>query len=229
MKKDSMYRSLESIGQTGNRLANPPSAEPDAGNLHVRVCEGAGPKGPALLGSIAICRQAEILFGMLFVAFPCWASNYEISSISSNVAIEQGYSNRTPVLSARFDKSVTVPGEMVILSVALLNYGTNTVFLPSTMDFGDYQIHVSDENGLAVPLTRYGENLRRAQVGASTTEYMLPPGKILIVRFVLNRLFDLSMAGKYRVKVSRLVFTGSGTARVLQRCESIQLQLEQRG
>jgi len=50
MKRDSMYRSLESDGQTGNRLAKPPPEEPDAGNPHVRVCEGLGRKRPSLLG-----------------------------------------------------------------------------------------------------------------------------------------------------------------------------------
>ena len=39
MKRDSMHRGLESLGQTGNRLAKPPPEEPDAGNPHVRVCE----------------------------------------------------------------------------------------------------------------------------------------------------------------------------------------------
>lgn len=52
MKRDSMYGSLESDGQTGNRLAKPPPEEPDAGNLHVRVCEGLGRKRPSLLGNV---------------------------------------------------------------------------------------------------------------------------------------------------------------------------------
>lgn len=50
MKRDSMNVSLESDGQTGNRLAKPSHEEPDAGNLHVRVCEGLGRKRPRLLG-----------------------------------------------------------------------------------------------------------------------------------------------------------------------------------
>jgi hypothetical protein len=52
MKQDSMYRGLESNGQAGNRLAKPPPEEPDAGNLHVRVCEGPGRQRPGLLGRI---------------------------------------------------------------------------------------------------------------------------------------------------------------------------------
>ena len=50
MKRDSMYRSLESDGQTGNRLAKPPPEEPDALVAHVRVCEGPGRQRPGLLG-----------------------------------------------------------------------------------------------------------------------------------------------------------------------------------
>lgn len=51
MKRDSMYRSLESDGQTGNRLAKPPPEEPDALVAHVRVCEGPGRQRPGLLGT----------------------------------------------------------------------------------------------------------------------------------------------------------------------------------
>jgi len=53
MTRDSTYGSLKSNGQTGDRLANPPPEEPDAENLHVRVCEGDGPQGPSLLGTKA--------------------------------------------------------------------------------------------------------------------------------------------------------------------------------
>ena len=49
MKRDSMYRSLKSDEQTGNRLAKPPPEKPDAVNLHVRVFEGLGLKRPRLL------------------------------------------------------------------------------------------------------------------------------------------------------------------------------------
>ena len=48
MKKDLVYRSPDSNGQTGNRLANPPPEEPDALIAHVRDCGGDGPKGPSL-------------------------------------------------------------------------------------------------------------------------------------------------------------------------------------
>jgi len=50
MTRDPTYEGLESLGQTGNRLAKPPPEEPDAGNPHVRVCEGPGRQRPGLLG-----------------------------------------------------------------------------------------------------------------------------------------------------------------------------------
>ena len=51
MKQDSVYMGLESLGRTGNRPAKPPPEEPDAGNPHVRVCEGPGRQRPRLLGN----------------------------------------------------------------------------------------------------------------------------------------------------------------------------------
>jgi hypothetical protein len=52
MKQDSICRSLESNGQTEDRLAKPPPEEPDALVAHVRVCEGPGRQRPGLLGNI---------------------------------------------------------------------------------------------------------------------------------------------------------------------------------
>ena len=52
MNKDLMYRSLDSIGQTGDRLAKSPPEEPDASIAHVRVCEGSGRQRPGLLGMV---------------------------------------------------------------------------------------------------------------------------------------------------------------------------------
>jgi len=42
----------KSIQATTNRVANLPPEEPDAGNLHVRVCEGASGQPLALLGAV---------------------------------------------------------------------------------------------------------------------------------------------------------------------------------
>ena len=54
MNKDLMYRSLDSIGQTGDRLAKSPPEEPDASIAHVRVCEGSGRQRPGLLGKLKV-------------------------------------------------------------------------------------------------------------------------------------------------------------------------------
>jgi hypothetical protein len=42
--------SPKSLSTTTNHVANLPPEEPDAGNLHVRVCEGASGQPLALLG-----------------------------------------------------------------------------------------------------------------------------------------------------------------------------------
>ncbi|MEI6150008.1 MAG: hypothetical protein WCS01_12975, partial [bacterium] len=64
MKRDSMYRSLESDGQTSNRLAKPPPEEPDALVAHVRVCEGPGRQRPGLLGKTQIQTRIGLAVGL---------------------------------------------------------------------------------------------------------------------------------------------------------------------
>ncbi|MEI7901940.1 MAG: glycosyl hydrolase family 65 protein [bacterium] len=73
MKRDSMYRSLESDGQAGNRLAKPPPEEPDAGNLHVRVCEGLGRKRPSLLGKHLMNHTLLAGLAALITATTVWS------------------------------------------------------------------------------------------------------------------------------------------------------------
>ena len=61
MNKDLMYRSLDSIGQTGDRLAKSPPEEPDASIAHVRVCEGSGRQRPGLLGKYLVTGGAGFI------------------------------------------------------------------------------------------------------------------------------------------------------------------------
>jgi len=66
MTRDSTCGSLKSNGQTENRLANPPSEEPDALITHLRVCEGPGRQHPCLLGTRGI--SLLMLAGALVLA-----------------------------------------------------------------------------------------------------------------------------------------------------------------
>lgn len=50
MMRDSRYRSLESVGQTSKRLANPPLEELDALVAPLLVSEGPGRQRPGILG-----------------------------------------------------------------------------------------------------------------------------------------------------------------------------------
>ena len=174
----------------------------------------------------AIYRPAQVLLAILLLPLTCWAANYEVSNIGSNATLGQGVTNRGVVISTELNQT-SAPGDKVVLTISLANFGTNSVLLPTTGGLGDYDIRVSDENGKAPPFTRYGETLVRAQASAGTRQHELPPGKVITVRLVLNRLFDLSMSGKYRIKVSRQVFSLSGKDRVLQNCEANELQLDQ--
>jgi outer membrane protein len=65
MKQDSMYRSLESLRQTGERLAKTPLQELDTGNTLVRACGGSWRQRACLLGKTihAVLVVALLAFG----------------------------------------------------------------------------------------------------------------------------------------------------------------------
>jgi len=77
-----------------------------------------------------------------------------------------------------------------------------------------------------LPLTLYGQaqNLLKDVVGSSSIR-VLPPKAELTVTFQLNRLFDMSLSGKYNVIVSRLV-PGAGEGRAPARVAATPCAVE---
>lgn len=94
----------------------------------------------------------------------------------------------------------------IILVVTMKNVSDTPLKLVETGSLKDYRITVQDEKGDDVPLTLYGRML-----SDSRREILLrrmkrvAPGETLVHEFHVNRIFDMSLTGKYYIHITRMV------------------------
>lgn len=107
--------------------------------------------------------------------------------------------------------SVSLPGkyhtgEEVASTFSLKNNGKSDLFYGHTTDYNDFRVTIHDSQGKLVPFTRFGEEeLSGTGEGQIVKKYFvkkLAPGETLQHSYNLERLFDLTVAGKYKVSVS---------------------------
>jgi hypothetical protein len=79
-----------------------------------------------------------------------------------------------------------------------------------------YAFEVRDEKGELVPETRYGRPFKdgTARIRGSWAGWTLKPGESLKEASILNQLFDLSLPGRYTVRVSHEIPQGFGKGSV---------------
>lgn len=95
------------------------------------------------------------------------------------------------------------PMEPVVIRVALRNDSSESVRVPRVPLFAGFELGVRDADGEAVEPTRYGVRRRESDQEGGVMTVTLAPGEFVEYRdVVINRLFDLSMAGEYRISVS---------------------------
>lgn len=110
------------------------------------------------------------------------------------------------------------PGEEVKIAVTLTNTSTHEIVVrkdkaPDHAEF-DYQVVVLDETDQSAPKTKYHRLLSKEEDPGTTVfidsggNFTLKPGETLTENLVLNRLFDLSMPGKYKVQAQRETLVG---------------------
>jgi hypothetical protein len=100
--------------------------------------------------------------------------------------------------------------EPVWVHAVLKNVSDGQLLLWVTNSSYDYAINVAYSNGKPVPLTRHGYLDREFAPGGSATRFRLDPGATESASFLLNRLFDMSVTGTYKIGVSRGVNANGG-------------------
>jgi hypothetical protein len=98
---------------------------------------------------------------------------------------------------------VRAPSE-VILEIAMTNTSEKDIFygVDGWPGWRMFHIEIRDLSGVQVPMTPAGERIARGPTGGSVFSAPLKPGRTLRTDLILNRVFDLSRPGEYRVEVS---------------------------
>lgn len=103
-----------------------------------------------------------------------------------------------------------VSGEGITLQVVLHNTSSGVLEVPnatgSQPDEGDllYNVVVLSATGWPAPTTAYANrpNIRLCSAGCLPRSIPVPPGGDYRVEIVLTRIYDLTLQGKYRVRIS---------------------------
>lgn len=109
--------------------------------------------------------------------------------------------------SATARESSAEPGQPIYLDLELENAGNAPVHVMSAELFEMYRFRVCLPNGKDAPLTLEGQR-RQLAGGFERSHFELRPGETTKGVVLLNRLFDMTLKGEYRVEVSRLVLPG---------------------
>jgi hypothetical protein len=93
-------------------------------------------------------------------------------------------------------------GEPVTLDVRLKNVGKTPTRIVVRPDWGDYTLEVR-RGSTVVPKTPFAEQMIEAAALGPRANAELGPGEVRTTRFELDKGFDLSAPGSYKVIVTR--------------------------
>lgn len=136
--------------------------------------------------------------------------NYVVYASENNSKTTEGENTWGPEtdgyrLSIRTNKSRYMIGERIILYVSLKNMSKQDVEIMQTEPIQTYKngIEIIIPAKKTAPLTLYGKD--RVTWGGSVIGYTLKSGEQVTDSLYLNRLFDMTFTGEYKISVSRVV------------------------
>jgi hypothetical protein len=106
-------------------------------------------------------------------------------------------------LTARVAEARPRAGMPVVLVIELTNNGAGDVELPRWSPWFDHQFEITGPGGRELRRTAFGnEEYKRAGVQAQGAA-RVAPGGAAPVEVLVSRLFDMTLAGRYRVVLRR--------------------------
>ncbi len=152
----------------------------------------------------ALLKQFGTWFAiMACVLVPAFAG----SESTENVMISKtGETAGAFLLTVEMPKRLYQVGAPIPLTVRLMNMGQKEVQLRQSTVYTMYDITVRDEDGTEMPKTRFGQ--KQAWGAAFPKGFIrLTPGQEHSVSLPISRLFDMTLAGKYTIAVSKAIAT----------------------
>ena len=95
--------------------------------------------------------------------------------------------------------------EPIVIEVSLANSTSAELFFALGQPSLIYNIDIRDSDGNIIPLTRYGEQEEKKKSSRRVYRTRLGPEETFKEHIILSRFYDLSMAGKYTIKMKRRI------------------------
>lgn len=112
-------------------------------------------------------------------------------------------------ITVELSKSIYSAGTPISLAVRLKNVDEQEVKLRVANQYTMYKIVVTDEEGIEMPKTLFAQ--KQFWGAAFPKSFIsLAPGQEYSVVLPINRLFDMTLAGKYTINVSKPIVTQKG-------------------
>lgn len=128
-------------------------------------------------------------------------------------------------LSIQLERELVRLPEPVIVSVTLKNISKETLSVLGSSSRQDYEIIVKDNQGVSIPLTKYGKILRDSAEEFQLVTLKVKSQEEIQVKLVINRICDITTSGTYFITVKRNVFrrNGKGMAEVISNTIKVKI------
>ena len=111
------------------------------------------------------------------------------------------------LLSLTIDKAEVRPSQQIVVGITVTNGTKQTVRYVDEHFEKEFKMSVKDEKGTEVPLTSYGRLLFAADPAAKgfggILSFDFNPGEKMEYRMLVNRIYDMTLAGTYTIVASR--------------------------
>jgi hypothetical protein len=127
-------------------------------------------------------------------------------------------------ISASVDRESYKATENVLATVIVKNVSARTVGYPAYpfAPGNDYEV---TQDGTAIPLTAYGKRMRASANDLREGAMPLKPGDDIVYELFLNRDFDLTLAGRYQLRVTRETAAGPSQKPAMANSNTVEFEI----
>lgn len=129
-------------------------------------------------------------------------------------------------LDTRYDKVFFKDGEPIIVTLRLKNLRPTTEIFIRHSDVQNFGVKVTTGDGKPVPLTKYGSMMYKMPVVGSSIQVRMKPGDEVTGKLSINRIYDMSVDGKYNITISTQVDTDQDRTLITSKTTSVTVAYE---
>lgn len=143
------------------------------------------------------------------------AFGYEISLSSAGpkqvkLPSDKRSASKAVELNIHLEKTLTLIDESNSLALTIKNNSKEVLLIFVTYPARDYEFDVRNEEGQSIRLTETGDILVNNPSIFMRGHLELEPGETIEHKVQINKIYDMSVPGKYSVRVKRKVYDQKG-------------------